>query len=130
MAFAPVLINVLNIDLCGAHLQQGESVYASVVGIVWLGAIVHPLNGHLRLAAWRVVWETAVTQTDRLYAHLLLVSHTQMLMTPEPAVDLFRIQKWLHAAQKMAGIGLFIGGKELMMRKQNRLRVVTLELRR
>ena len=115
MSNEPVLIDVLNIDLSGTHFQQRKGVYAAIVGIAWLRTIVHPFHRYLWLSTWRVVRETTVAESDGLDPHVFLIGYTQMLMSPDPTIDLISIQKWLHAAHKMAGIGIFISRKELMM---------------
>lgn len=103
-----VLIDVLNIDPGGTDFQKCKSVYAAIVRIVRLRPIVHPLHRNLRLVARRVVGETSITKTDRLDSHVFLISDTEMLVSPDPTVELFGIEKGFDAAQQMTGVSVFI----------------------
>src|SRR5437867_2688390 len=101
MSHNSVLIDVLKIDLCRGDFQQRESVNAAIVGIVWLRSIVHPFDGHLRLVSRRVIRETSIAEASRFNSHVFFVDYTEMFVPPNPAVNLFGTNEWLHATLKL-----------------------------
>src|ERR1044072_5894170 len=95
VAHKPVLIDVLNLNLRWRDLHQSERVNAAIIRIVWLPAIVKPLHRDPAGGVRRVMRKTTIAETHSLDPHEFRINNTKVFMSPDPAVDLFRVQKWL-----------------------------------